>query len=122
MSTPALESRPQVAQARAAVAEARHAGFPLQQYGRVVSQLPRLFQRHGLGQLLAFLQQRAEGNPRSPYHLVYRQLDAWVLFSMGSPAPTALGLLAARDSRFYREATAQAWLFLYALREQIKEA
>src|SRR4051794_20263970 len=101
--------------ARQAVAEARQARFPFGNYTLAVRQLPALLQRHGLGQTLAYLQMRGGGNPASPFDLLTRQLDRWLLQVTDASARGALAALAARDSRFYREAAEQAWLFVHAL-------
>ncbi len=41
-----------------------------------------LLQRHGLGQALVCLEMRGDGKPTSPYSMLARQLDRWLLFSM----------------------------------------
>ncbi|MBV8610704.1 MAG: hypothetical protein JO034_25015 [Singulisphaera sp.] len=45
----------------------------------MVRQLQMLLHRHGLGQALACLQLRGGGKPASPYLLLVRQLDRWLL-------------------------------------------
>ena len=47
---------------------------------------------------------RAEGRPNSPYTLLGRQLDRWLLTNLGVPDRTALAAISSRDSQFYREA------------------
>ena len=113
--------RSTVQAAREAVAEARQGRFPFTHYGLTVRQLPRLLQRHGLGQTLAYLQMRAAGNPTSPYDLLTRQLDRWLLEVTGASARGALAALSTRDSRFYREAAEQVWLFVHALCVYVEE-
>ncbi|MEA2499988.1 MAG: hypothetical protein QOD01_99 [Actinomycetota bacterium] len=117
----AMAQAPHRQAAREALAEAGRAPFPLIHYAQVVKPLPMLLQRHGLGQLLAYLQLRGDGKPTSPYQLLARQLDRWLLTTLAVSARTALAALSARDSRFYREASEQAWLFLRALREGLEE-
>jgi hypothetical protein len=107
--------------ARQAVAEARQARFPFANYTLAVRQLPALLQRHGLGQTLAYLQMRAAGNPTSPFDLLTRQLDRWLLEVTGASARGALAALSTRDSRFYREAAEQVWLFVHALCVYVEE-
>jgi len=107
--------------AREAIAEAAKGTFPMKHYTQVVQQLQMLFHRHGLGQALACLQLRGGGKPSSPYLLLARQLDLWLLTTLGVSARSALAALSARDSRFYREASEQAWLFVRALREGLEE-
>jgi hypothetical protein len=107
--------------AREAIAESAKAPFGRKDYLNAVRQLPMLLVRHGLGQTLAYFQTRGTGQGRSPYDLVTRQLDRWLLTVMGVSARTALTAISTRDSRFYREATQQAWLFVRALCEELKE-
>jgi hypothetical protein len=90
-------------------------------YAPLVKQLPLLFQRHGLGQTLAYLQVQGGGNPRSPADLVLRQLDRWLGGALNVSTKGTLAALSTRDSRFYREASEQAWLFLTALRRCLEE-
>jgi hypothetical protein len=114
--------RPQVQAAREALAEAQQARrFPITNYMQVVRQLPMLLQRHGLGQTLAYLQLRAGGSPTSAFDLVGRQLDRWLLHVTAVPGRGALAALSTRDSRYYREASAQAWLFVRALCACVEE-
>jgi CRISPR-associated protein (Cas_Cmr5) len=104
-----------------AVAEAGRPPMVMKNYVLAVRQLTMLIQRHGLGQALAGLQLRSEGRAASPYSLLARQLDRWLLASLGVSDRTALGALTSRDSRFYREATELAGLFVRALREAVEE-
>jgi hypothetical protein len=115
MDTADAARRPQVQAARQAFAEAGQGRFQLKDYVYVTKQVPRLLQRHGLGQTLACLQLRGGGNANSPYDLVLRQLDRWLLEATGASGRSALAVLSARDSRFYAEASEQAWLFVWAL-------
>ena len=46
-----------------------------------------------------------------------RQLDRWLLTNLGIADRSALSAIAARDSRFYREASELAWLFVRALQK-----
>ena len=117
----AVEHLPHRRAAREAVAEAGKGPFAMIFYGQVVQQLQALLQRHGLGQALACLQLRAAGKPGSPYSLLIRQLDRWLLTTQAVSARSALAALATRDSRFYREASEQAWLFVRALREALEQ-
>jgi hypothetical protein len=64
---------------------------------------------------------RSSGRPNSPYDLLGRQLDRWLLGTLQVSAPSALAALSTRDSRFYLEASEQAWLFLRALRESLEK-
>jgi hypothetical protein len=116
-----LEHEPHRQAAREALAEAAKGPFPLKHYTQVVQQLQMLIQRHGLGQSLACLQMRGDGKPTSPYSMLVRQLDRWLLFSMAVSARSALAALSTRDSQFYREASEQAWLFIRALRQDLEE-
>jgi len=115
-----LEQQPQAQAAKEAIAEAARARMVMKHYTLVVRQLPMLLQRHGLGQTLAYLQQRGGGTPASPYDLVARQLDRWLLKTMAVSARGALAALSGQDSRFYREASDQAWLFVRALRRGLE--
>jgi hypothetical protein len=108
--------------AREALAEGGRPPFIMQNYIFVVRQLPKLLQRHGLGQALACLELRAEGRPNSAYTLLARQLDRWLLTNLAISDRTVLAALASRDSRFYREASELAWLFARSLREAVEEA
>jgi hypothetical protein len=116
-----MEHEPHRQAAREAIAEAAKGSFPMKHYTQVVRQLQMLFHRHGLGQALACLQLRGGGKPASPYLLLARQLDRWLLTTLGVSARSALAALSGRDSRFYREASEQAWLFVRALREGLEE-
>src|SRR5437764_2784734 len=89
--------------AREALAEARRGPFSMKFFIPIVQQLPALLQRHGLGQTLAYLQLRAEGKPGSPYTMIARQLDRWLLTTLAASGRSALAVLSARDSRSYRE-------------------
>ena len=117
----AMERAPHRQAVREAVAEARKGPFPTKHYTQVVQQLQMLLQRHGLGQALACLQLRGDGKPTSPYSLLLRQLDRWLLTTMAVSGRSALAALAGRDSRFYREASEQAWLFVRALRQSLED-
>jgi hypothetical protein len=118
----ALEHSPQTQAARQAVGEAAKAPLLGKQYGIVLRQVTKLLQRHGLGQTLAYIQLRRAGRPGSPYDLLGRQLDRWLLAALGVSAPSALVAIASRDSRFYLEASEQAWLFLRAVRQGLEES
>jgi CRISPR/Cas system CMR-associated protein Cmr5 small subunit len=107
--------------AREAVAEGGRPPSIQQNYKSVVRQLPKLLQRHGLSQALACLELRADGRSNSPYTLLARQLDRWLLTNLGVTDRTALAALSSRDSVFYREASEMAWMFAHALGEAIKE-
>ena len=116
-----VEHLPHRRAAREAVAEAVKGRHILIHYAQTVQQVQLLLQRHGLGQALAGLHLRAGGRPGSPYGLLIRQLDRWILTTQAVSARSALAALASHDSRFYREATAQAWLFVRALREILEQ-
>jgi hypothetical protein len=118
----ALEHSPQGQAARQAIGEVAKAPFVIKQYGLMVRQVAKLLQRHGLGQTLAYIQLRCAGRPGSPYSLLGRQLDRWLLAALGVSAPSALVAIASRDSRFYLEASEQAWLFLRAVRQGLEES
>jgi hypothetical protein len=53
--------------------------------------------------------------------VLLRQLDRWLLVSMGVSARSALGAISSHDSRFYIEASEYAWLFVRALRLVVEE-
>src|SRR5271157_4902047 len=110
----AIEHSPQRQAARQAIGEVAKAPLIIKQYGLVVRQVAKLLQRHGLGQTLAYIQLRSTDRPGSPYNLLGRQLDRWLL--------AALGAIASRDSRFYLEASEHAWLFLRAVRQGLEES
>ena len=113
--TDTIEQTPQLLAARQAVAEAaKVATLARAAYRQTAHQLPMLLQRHGLGQTLAYLQMRGDGRPASPFNLLSRQLDRWLLASLAVSGRSALAVLSGRDSRFYREATEQSWLFVRA--------
>jgi hypothetical protein len=114
---------PHLHAARNAIEEARQSAFPMKHYTHIVMhQLPMLLHRHGLGQTLAYLQMRGGGNTKTPFELVARQMDRWLLQALEVSARGALAVLSAKDSRFYREASAQAWLFVRALRACLEES
>jgi len=115
MSTTQPGARPHEQAAQAALAEVRPSRVHLPNYKSVVRQLPMLLQRHGLGQTLAYLQVRGGGSSTSAFDLVLRQLDRWLLAALGVSGRGFLAVLSTRDSRFYREASEQAWLFVRSL-------
>lgn len=90
-------------------------------YAPLVKQLPLLLHRHGLGQTLAYLQVHGGSNPRTPADLLLRQFDRWLVGVLNVSTRSVLAALSTRDSRFYREASEQAWLFLTALRRCLEE-
>jgi len=112
--------RPHEKAAQEAVAEAVRVRCPKTHYAGVARQVPGLLQRHGLGQTLAYLLMRGGGNAGSPYDLIGRQLDRWVLQATNASGKGLLAVLSTRDSRYYLEASAQAWLFARALRDGVE--
>jgi hypothetical protein len=118
----AIEPTPQSQAARQAIGEVAKAPAAIRDYSHVVRQVAKLLQRHGLGQTLAYMQIRSSARPGSPYNLLGRQLDRWVLAALGVSAPSTLVAIAGRDSRFYLDATEQAWLFLRAVRRGLEQS
>jgi hypothetical protein len=116
------EHSPQREAARGLIAEAVKGPVITRDYMQAVRQVTKVLHRHGLGQSLAYMRLRASGKPNSPYELLTRQLDQWLLSTLSVKAPSALGALTTRDSRFYLEASEQAWLLIEALGQEIKEA
>jgi hypothetical protein len=108
--------------AAAAIAEAAKSPFPLKQFASAVQQFQMTLRRHGLGLALAWLELRSGGKPGSPYMLLTRQMDRWLLTTLAVSARSALAAISARDSLFYREASAQAWRFVSAVREHLEVA
>jgi hypothetical protein len=106
---------------RKAIVEGSTHPYQMNNYGPLVKQLPLLFQRHGLGQTLAYLQVQGGGNPRTPADLALRQIDRWLAGALNISNKGTLAVLSTRDSRFYREASEHAWLFLTALRRCLEE-
>jgi hypothetical protein len=117
-----IENSPHKQAARQALADASKPPFSVKQYSLVARQASKMFHRHGLGQTLAYLQLRSSGRTDSPYDLLARQIDRWVLAALAVSAPSTLAALSSRDSRFYLEASEQAWLFLNAVGDSLKEA
>jgi hypothetical protein len=117
-----VDQRPQVQAAREAIAEARQIPVLMHNYPPSVRQLPMLLQHHGLGQTLAYLHMRGGGKRDSPFELLARQMDRWLFRALAVSGRTALAVLSARDSRFYREASEHAWLFVSALRDCLEES
>ncbi len=118
----AIEQSPQIQAATQAINEAAKHPSNVTQYGLVVRQVTKLLHCHGLGQALAYMQLRSTGRPGGPYDLLGRQLDRWLLAALGITAASALAAIASRDSRFYLEASEQAWLFLRAVRQGLEES
>ena len=118
---PLIKESPQGQAARDAINEAAKPPMVMKHYGIVAKQLAMVFRRHGLGQTLAYMELRSSGRPNSPYDLLGRQLDRWLLGTLQVSAPSALAALSTRDSRFYLEASEQAWLFLRALSESLEK-
>jgi hypothetical protein len=117
----ALQHEPHRHAAREAIAEAAKGPFALKHYTQVVQQLQMLLQRHGLGQALVCLEMRGDGKHASPYSMLTRQLDRWLLFSTAVTARSALMALSTRDSQYYREASEQTWLFIRAVRQGLED-
>ncbi len=103
----------------ACVAEAKRE-VALKDYVQAVKQLPAVFQRHGPGQMLAWLRVQSAGKPRSPYTLLGRQFDAWLSHVGGATEPTALDSITGRDSEYYLQAASLISVFLGALRKQVE--
>jgi len=121
-ATDPIEQTPQMQAARQAVAEAaKVTAMPRPAYRQAAHQLPMLLQRHGLGQTLAYLQMRGDGRPTSPFNVLLRQLDRWLLASLAVSGRSAVSVLSGRDSRFYREACEQTWVFVRALHAVLEE-
>ncbi len=116
------EYSPQTQAARQAIVDAAKGPLIRKEYGIALRQITKLMQRHGLGQTLAYIELRSAGRPGSPYNLLGRQLDRWVLAALGISARSALEAIASRDSRFYLEASEQAWVFLRAVRQGLEES
>lgn len=114
-----LEPHRQAAQE--AISEAARLPFARIHFRAAARSLPKVLRRHGLGQTLVYLQVRAGTRGPSPYDVLARHLDRWLLAAMGASGRTALAALAARDSRYYREASEQAWRFLRTLNTALEE-
>jgi alkylated DNA nucleotide flippase Atl1 len=115
------EHSPQREAARGSIAEAVKSPVVTRGYVHAARQVTKVLHRHGLGQTLAYMRLRAGGKPNSPYELLARQLDRWLLSTLAVKAPSALDALTTRDSCFYLEANEQAWLFIEALGHELKE-
>src|SRR5438309_5594474 len=101
-----LETRLHQRAVRDAIAEAARLPFPRIHLAAVAKSLPKVLKRHGLGPTLVYLQMRVGGSKGpTPYDLIARHLDRWLLAATGGSGRTALAALATRDSRYYREAT-----------------
>jgi CRISPR-associated protein (Cas_Cmr5) len=117
-----MASDPQRAAVQEAIAEAARSPFARVHFVAVAKSLPRVLHRHGLGQTLTYIAMRVSSSRGpSPYSVIGRHLDRWLLATTDVSGRTALAALATRDTRSYREATAQAWLFLRALRAALEE-
>ena len=103
----------------ACVAEAKRQ-VQLKHYVQVVKQLPAVVHRHGLGQALTWLRVQSGGKANSPYAVLGRQIDAWLLQVAGVSERTALDALTKRDTQFYLQMAAQIAIFLRALRAQVE--
>jgi hypothetical protein len=106
---------------RQAINEAAKPPFIIAHYGVAVRQAAKVLKRHGLGQTLAYIQLRSSGRAGSPFDLLGRQLDRWLLGALAVKAPSALGAITSRDSQFYLEASELAWVFLRAVRRGLEE-
>src|SRR5262249_18530822 len=116
------DREPQRRAARETIAESARLPFQRKDLVSAAHYLPRLLQRHGLGQTLAFLQMRAStAKGPGPYEVLLRSLDRWLRAARGAAGRTALAALSSRDSRYYLEASAQAWLFVRALSAELEE-
>lgn len=85
-------------------------------YGSLARKAPMLILTNGLGQTLAFLKAKGQGNASNEHTVLFRQLSNWVLGQVGTGTETnnsdLLQWVLEHDSVAYRRATTEALAFL----------
>ena len=117
MISPGRLTQSQWSEAAARCLEEANARGRLRQYEELVGQAWLLLHQHGLGQTLAYLQARGGNRPESPYQLLFEHLARQLATSHPRWSKDVLAALVKEDSRVYRQASAETWGFLKALRQ-----
>ena len=91
-------------------------------YVNQVSGMPLLLHKHGLGQMLAYLQMRGGNRRSSPHELIFQQVARRLAQVYPLPGDNLLDHLTQVDSQQYRRLTEEAGAFLLRLRQALKEA
>jgi hypothetical protein len=117
MITPGRLTQSQWSDAAARCLEEANTIGRLRQYEDLVGQTWLLLHQHGLGQTLAYLQARGGNRPESPYQLLFEHLTRQLATRHPRLSNDILAALVKEDSRVYRQASAETWGFLKALRQ-----
>ncbi len=84
-----------------------------EKYRSLAQKMPSYILTNGLGQSLAFLKSKAEGNPIDEYSLLYEHLSNWVRSQVDSRNnQPLLQWVMDNDSKAYRRATNETLAFL----------
>lgn len=121
MISPGRLTQSQWSDAAARCLEEARAIGRLRQYEELVGQAWLFLHQHGLGQTLAYLQARGGNRPESPYQLLFEHLARQLATRQPRLSNDVLAALVKEDSRVYRQASAEVWGFLKALRQALTE-
>jgi hypothetical protein len=119
MMSPGRLTQSQWSEAAARCLEEAEAIRRRRQYEELVGQAWLFLHQHGLGQTLAYLQARGGNRPESPYQLLFEHLARQLTTRHPRLSNDILAALVKEDSRLYRQASAETWGFLQALRQAI---
>lgn len=119
MISPGRLTQSQWSDAAARCLEEARAIQRLRQYEDLVGQAWLFLHQHGLGQTLAYLQARGGNRRESPYQLLFDHLARQLATRHPRWSNDVLAALVKEDSRVYRQASAETWGFLKALRQAI---
>ncbi len=87
------------------------------EYGSLARGLPAMLQGNGLGQTLAFLRAKGEGNSQKPQSVLYQHLEEWLNAKISNkPDEDFLKWLVHQNSDTYRRATTEALAYALWLR------
>ncbi len=91
-------------------------------YAMLVSSLPLLLHRHGLGQTLSYLRIRGGDRERSPYLVLYRQLTERLNAVFSLRDSDLLNSITRMGSPQYLRLSMEAYAYALALRRAVNEA
>jgi len=87
------------------------------EYGSLARGLPAMIQGNGLGQTLAFLLAKGEGNSQKSHRVLYQHLAEWLSAKISKePGHDFLKWLVHQNSDTYRRATTEALAYAMWLR------
>ncbi len=95
---------------------------PFTHYAMIISSLPLLLHRHGLGQTLSYLQIRGGDREQSPYTVVYRQLTERLNAVFSLHHSDLLNSITRMSSPQYLQLAIEAHAYAIALCQAVNEA